>query len=166
MIRIEESNMSFEFREEDIFQIENSKLQKSLGNGIKTVEFIVSVKDNELYFIEAKSSSPQPRIDNKEKFDTFVTEIAEKFMHSFNMYLSAIMKRNIYEEIPSKFFNIDESIANFKFILIIKNHEIEWLSPIKDAINKKLLDHTQIWKSNIVLLNETLAKEYNIGLVV
>lgn len=162
MIRIEESNMSFEFREEDIFQIENSKLQKSLGNGIKTVEFIVSVKDNELYFIEAKSSSPQLRIDNKEKFDTFVTEIAEKFIHSFNMYLSAIMKRNIYEEIPSKFFNIDKSIANFKFILIIKNHEIEWLSPIKDAINKKLLDHTQIWKSNIVLLNETLAKEYNI----
>ena len=53
MIRVVESNMIFEFEEKHIFQIENSNLHSSLGDGIKTVEFVVSVKPDEILFVEA-----------------------------------------------------------------------------------------------------------------
>ena len=39
MIQINESDMLFgDFEEESVFQIENSKLHKNVGNGIKVVE--------------------------------------------------------------------------------------------------------------------------------
>lgn len=160
MIRIQESKMIFEFNEEQIFQIENSKLHHDIGDGIKTVEFVVTVKENEIYFVEAKSSSPRPIPENKEKFETFINEISDKFIHSFNMYLSAVLERNNFEEIPEKLFEIKKDKAIFKFILIIKNHSIEWLLPLKEAIHKKILPHIKIWESNVVLMNEEIAREY------
>lgn len=36
-----ESGMLFEFEDSDVFYIEKSNLQKKIGDGIKTVEFIV-----------------------------------------------------------------------------------------------------------------------------
>lgn len=162
MISIKESGMNFEFDEEMIFEIETSKLHRQVGNGIKTVEFIVSLKDNELSFIEAKSSSPRPTKENEEKFDKFIAEISEKFLHSFNLYMSAIMKRNTHDEIKRRFFEMDNSVVKFKFILIIKGHSIEWLAPLKDALERSLLYHNRIWKSNIILMNDELARAYNL----
>lgn len=160
MIQIEESKMLFEFEKERVFRIENSKLQKSIGEGIKTVEFLVTLKEDEIYFVEAKSSSPQPTPENKEKFDTFINEISDKFLHSFNMYLSAILKRNHYDEIPTTLIDINKEKVEFKFILIIKGHKIEWLQPLKDAIYKKLLHQNKIWKNSVILMNEEIAKDY------
>lgn len=162
MIQIEESKMIFEFKEEQLFRIENSKLHRCIGEGIKTVEFLVTLKEDEIYFVEAKSSSPQPTTENKEKFDTFISEISDKFLHSFNMYLSAILKRNHYDEIPKTLININKEKAVFKFILIIKGHQIEWLQPLKDAIYKKLLYQNKIWKNSVILMNEEIAKEYKL----
>jgi len=162
MIQIEESKMLFEFKEGQVFRIENSILQKSIGEGIKTVEFLVTLKEDEICFIEAKSSSPRPTPENKEKFDTFINEISDKFLHSFNMYLSAILKRNHYDEIPSALIDINKEKAAFKFILIIKGHKIEWLQPLKDAIYKKLLHQNKSWKNSVILMNEEIAKQYKL----
>ena len=42
MVRISESGMVFgEYAEENVFQIEKSKLHDKIGNGIKVVEFIL-----------------------------------------------------------------------------------------------------------------------------
>lgn len=42
MTSIEESDMTFgDYAEDSVFRIENSKLQKSCGNGVKTVEFLL-----------------------------------------------------------------------------------------------------------------------------
>lgn len=94
MIQINESDMLFgDFEEESVFQIENSKLHKNVGNGIKVVEFILLSIENELSFIEAKSSSPKPVKDNIIRFNEFINEISDKFIHSFNLYYSAILQR-------------------------------------------------------------------------
>ncbi|NRV99310.1 hypothetical protein DFH65_000001, partial [Clostridium beijerinckii] len=59
MIEISESGMIFGVYEDDrVFRIEISKLHDKIGNRIKVVEFILMRKQNELDFIEAKSSSP------------------------------------------------------------------------------------------------------------
>ena len=46
------------FDETDLFHIENSKIYKDLGLGIKTVEFILKYDENSIVFLEAKKSCP------------------------------------------------------------------------------------------------------------
>lgn len=164
MVEINESNMVFgEFEEDKVFQIEKSIIHNKIGNGIKVVEFILLKNTNELNFIEAKSSSPRPTKDNIIRFDEFIGEISDKFIHSFNLYYSAILKRNEnYSEINNKFFQLDNSKLKLKFILVIKNHEIDWLMPISEALKKNLSYHNTIWKSEIVVINEEIAKKHQL----
>lgn len=164
MIQINESNMIFGYFEEDrVFQIENSKLHKNIGNGIKVVEFILLSKENELSFIEAKSSSPKPIKDNIIRFNEFINEISDKFIHSFNLYYSAILQRcKECEELNPSFMNLDNSQINFKFILVIKGHRTEWLMPLSDALKESLSYHNTIWKSKVIVFNDELAKKYKL----
>lgn len=43
-----------EFDESNLFHIENSKIYRDLGDGIKTVEFILKYKEDSIIFLEAK----------------------------------------------------------------------------------------------------------------
>ena len=59
MIKIQESEMSFgEFQEENLFHIEKSKIYKNLGDGIKTVEFILRYDEKALYFWKLRKAVP------------------------------------------------------------------------------------------------------------
>ncbi|AJA48911.1 hypothetical protein CPAST_c28450 [Clostridium pasteurianum DSM 525 = ATCC 6013] len=164
MVQIKESNMIFgDFQEDKIFKIEKSKLHNKIGDGIKVVEFILLRNVNELNFIEAKSSSPRPTQHNIIRFDEFIDEISDKFIHSFNLFYSAILKRNkAYGELNNNFFELNNSQAKLKFILVIKGHEIEWLLPISDALKRKLSYHNTIWKSEIIVMNDKIANKYNL----
>ena len=152
-----------DFEENKIFKIEKSKLHNKIGNGIKVVEFVLLRNENELNFIEAKSSSPRATKQNVIRFNEFIEEISDKFVHSFNLFFSAILKRNKdYGEIDNNFFELDNSQIKLKFILVIKGHEIEWLLPISDALKKKLSYQNIIWKSEIVVMNDDIANKYNL----
>jgi hypothetical protein len=164
MVQIEESNMIFgDFEEDKIFKIEKSKLYNKIGSGIKVVEFIFLKNENELNFIEAKSSSPRPTKENYIRFNEFINEISDKFIHSFNLFYSAILKRNKdYEELSSNFFELDNSRVKLKFILVIRGHEIEWLLPISDALKKKLSYQNTIWRSEVIVMNDSIANRYDL----
>lgn len=152
-----------DFKEDDVFQIEKSKLHSTIGDRIKVVEFLLIKDISKLYFIEAKSSSPQPTEDNKVRFDEYIQEISDKFIHSFNLFYSAILKRNKHHvELSNNFFNLSHDEIEFKFILVIKNHKIDWLLPISDALNRKLSHQNTIWKSKVVIMNYDLATKYNL----
>lgn len=164
MIQIKESNMIFgDFQEDEVFKIEMSTLHNKIGSGIKVVEFVLLRNNNELNFIEAKSSSPRPTSNNIIRFNEFIDEISDKFIHSFNLFYSAILRRNNdYDEISSKFFQLDNSKTKFKFILVIKGHDIEWLLPISEALKKKLSYQNIIWKSEVIVMNDNIANKYNL----
>lgn len=164
MVQINESNMIFgDFEEDKIFIIEKSKLHNKIGNGIKVVEFIFLRNKNELNFIEAKSSSPKPTKLNNIRFNEFINEVSDKFIHSFNLFYSAILKTNRdYGEINNNFFELDNSQIKLKFIIVIKDHDIEWLLPISDALKKKLSYHNTIWKSEVIVMNDKIANRYNL----
>lgn len=164
MVQISGSNMIFgDFEENKIFKIEKSKLHNKIGNGIKVVEFVLLRNENELNFIEAKSSSPRPTKQNVIRFNEFIEEISDKFVHSFNLFYSAILKRNKdYGEMNNNFFELDNSQIKLKFILVIKGHEIEWLLPISDALKKKLSYQNTIWKSEVIVMNDEIANKYNL----
>ncbi len=148
--------------ENNVFRIEQSNIYKNLGKGIKTVEFILLKNEKKLLFIEAKSSSPRPSKESNERFDVFLSEISDKFIHSFNLYLSAVLGRYNNHEVHSSFMEINNSSIEYIFILVIRGHKVEWLKPLEEALYKKTQHHNKIWKSRVVLMNEEIAKTYKL----
>lgn len=46
----------------------------------------------------------------------------------------------------------------FRFILITKGHQIEWLQPLHDAFSENLLQVRKIWRSSVILMNEEMTR--------
>ena len=83
-------------------------------------------------------------------------------MHSFHLYMSAVLGRHQEYKMPGHIGAVDKSKVLYKFVLVIKEHQSEWLLPLKDALEKKILYHRKIWKSSVVLMNEELAKKHHL----
>lgn len=162
MIEIEESGMKFgPFECSHVFQIEKSELYKNLHN-IKTVEFILE-NNNKLQFIEAKSSSPKPVPDNLVRFEEFIDEISQKFLHSLNLYYTGVLGRHgSANDLPDPMKKINHQQVSIKFILVIKNHQDEWLLPIKDALERKMSSISSIWESQVAVINAKTAQKYKL----
>ena len=160
MVTIRESGMVFgEFPEDCVFKIENSNTHKIVGDGVKTVEFVYLQAKNKLLFVEAKSSSP--RYDTSiERYYEFIDEITDKFVHSFEMYMALKLRR--YEELSEKLATVDDSDMKYRFILVINGHKNDWLLPIQEELKIKLRYHHNIWKSEVVAINEQTAKSWNL----
>jgi len=156
MITITESGMIFgPFTDQQVYQIEKSDAYINLGEGIKVVEFVYRKNEEKLFFIEAKSSSPMPE---GEKFTDYITDIADKFTHSFNLWLTLNLRRRT-DTITSDVMEVNMEKQIFRFILVIKGHEKSWLPPIKAALERKMMAEIKIWKHEIIVLNDTQAKE-------
>ena len=168
---IPESEMNFgKFDETDLFHIENSKIYKDLGSGIKTVEFILKYDEASIVFLEAKKSCPNAanRDESKEKeqkFEEYYSSITEKFMASFHIYLAAILEKFQNTEEVGDNLKIGNNVKNIqlKFVLVIKNAEdITWLAGPLAELRARLLQLRKIWGVEIAVLNEALAKEYKL----
>lgn len=163
MITIKESGMEFgPFDESQVYHIEKSQLYKKTQN-VKTVEFILNIGTNSLQFVEAKSGSPRPVPDNNVSFENFICEISEKFLHSLNLYYSAILKRHeSNNDIPNRFKNLNNEGLAIKFLLVIKGHQLEWLPPIREALNQKLISYGSIWNFEIAVINDDMALKHRL----
>lgn len=170
-MKIFESEMEFgEFDEKNLFWIENSRIYKNLGQGIRTVEFILKYNKDSIYFLEAKKSCPNPANQNESdekrlKFEEYFSSITEKFVASLQIYLAAIL--NKYQnttEVGSELSSI-KSMGNvkLKFILVIKKaDDIAWLAGPTVELKARLLPIRKIWGVEIVVLNEELAIEHRL----
>lgn len=162
MITINESGMTFgPFEESCVFKIESSQLYQNVQkNEVKTVEFVLK-ESGQLRFVEAKSSSPKPNQGNGEKFETFIDEIYRKFLHSINLFYAGILgQHESNNDIPDN-MKIAETVS-IKFILVIKGHEIDWLPPIAEALNRKMKPILSIWNSQIAVFNDKMTKRYGL----
>lgn len=164
MIEINESNMTFgPFEESHIFHIEQSKLYRSAGENIKTVEFLYSRDFSAISFIEAKSSSKKITDDTTVESNEFIDLVAEKFLHSFALYCSTLLGRHeSSNDISEELLKIDISQAAINFFLVIHGHREEWLPPIREMLLKKLKPYRQIWDLKIFVLNDAGAQEYRL----
>lgn len=165
MLQILESGMTFGYFEpEQVFRIENSLLHNQIGSGVKCVEFILLKKPDKLLFVEAKSSSPKAET-SWDRYNEFLSEITDKFVHSFDM-LSALQYRRLDDQnqAGSDIKNITYESICFVFILVVNGHKEAWLLPLQEELNRKLRYHRSIWKSRVIVLNEKIAKKYNLVL--
>lgn len=156
-----ESGMTFgPFPDEYVFLMEKSRLFNRC-NGVKTVEFVWRRKTRVLCFVEAKSSSPIERADNVQEHETFMQEICSKFMDSLDLLLAGLLERKSgHEEIPSGIKTADYQNVQIKFVLILKGHErADLLEALSIDLEKRLAASRSIWGSQILVLNEQMAKE-------
>lgn len=162
-MQIIESGMIFgNYSPDRIFKIENSYLHKCAGSGIRSVEFILLKGTKKVFFIEAKSSSPKSDT-SLEKYQEFLDEIANKFIHSFEILCAWYLGRmNDNGEIGTKLKTVSTIEADFIFVLVIRGHKKEWLLPLQEELNQKLHYHNSIWKSRVIVLNDEMAKKYNL----
>ncbi|WP_225886978.1 hypothetical protein [Nodosilinea nodulosa] len=163
-----ESGMSFgPYPPGHCFYIEKSRTYLAIQNGIKIAEFLIlAVRDKpKIWIIEAKSSSPRP--ETSPGFDKFLQEIADKLSNSLNLYVAVYLKRHssTCNELPSPFQALDLDQVEFRLILVIKNHQMDWLPPLQDELRKKLKVTVKIWDlvpTSVLVLNEDLARESQI----
>lgn len=168
---ITESEMNFgKFDETDLFHIEDSKIYKDLGSGIKTVEFILKYDENSIIFLEAKKSCPNAanRYESEEKeqkFEEYYSSIKEKFITSLQIYLAAILdKYQDASEVGDGLRSVNSlKEIQLKFILVVKSaNDVKWLAGPKAELEARLLQIKKIWGVKVVVLNEELAREYKL----
>lgn len=168
MITVTESGMAFgPYQADDIFEIEKSELLNRC-NGIKTVEFVYRRKNNVLWFVEAKSSAPIKRPDNLKDYEDFVSDIAQKIVDSFNLYMAGVLGRKTgHEDISTRLKNLDYSKVIFRFFLIINFGEIEertsmvdisWAEGLRMDLQNSVKNFQTIWKGEIFVMDNITAK--------
>lgn len=159
-----------EFDEANLFYIEESKVYKTLGNGIKTVEFVLRYNENSIAFVEAKKSCPNAanRSESEEKeqkFEEYYASVTEKFIASLQIYLACVLdKYEDVSEVGAELLNM-KSLRDIqlKCILVIKNTEdITWLAGPLAELKARLLQMRKIWRIEVAVLNEELARQYQL----
>lgn len=157
---IEESGMRFgPFSPENLFYIEKSDAYTQLGKGFSTVEFVAlwsGSPGNNVLFVEAKSSSPNPQ-NGMARFSEWIDEVAEKYEDSLQLYLSMEtgIRDNAEEGAYLRIIPISEK--RLKLVLVIATHQKEWLLPVSEALNRRLRKCLIMWKAHVVVLNREMA---------
>lgn len=161
MLQISESGMVFgNYRPERVFKIENSQIHNRMGTGIKSVEFILLKGEDKIFFVEAKSSSPKAET-SWERYQEFLNDITEKFIHSFNMLCAWYLGRiDDGGQVGTELKMATYADAGFIFVLVIRGHRAEWLLPLQEELNQKMRSHNSIWKSRVIVMNDSIAREY------
>jgi hypothetical protein len=166
-IEEKESQLTFgPFEKADLFWMEKSSVyKKSLApHGTSTVEFVLRRKNNKIYFVEAKLSSPNPK--KEDDFNRFRDKIYHKFAHSIDLFFALVLKRldAPHNEMPNYFKLADYSVPKINLILVINHCDKEWTRGILDALyeHKKLKRLRKTWRLEITVINREGAKEYGL----
>jgi len=157
MVEVITNQSGMDFIADNTFHTEESKLYKNMGVGVRSVEFVRARNDN-LLFVEAKITFPNPENPNEEnigRFGSEVGEMCEKFIHSLNLLASAELGVANNDR-PDDF--VLPKKASITFVLVIKDHKLKWCKPIKEKILSMLpLYLKKMWKPEIYVINKRIA---------
>jgi hypothetical protein len=156
---IAESGMEFIANAADTYHIEKSAAYTTVGNEVKSVEFVRKV-DDRLWFVEAKSVFPD--VNDKAQRGNWTRAVCEKFLHSLNLYCT--VKLGVTSDtLPTEFTN-----SNVLFVLVVKNILADNddtsgnLKAIQEVLKAKLLPYLRIWKTNLLVIGYDDAKKYRL----
>jgi len=158
-----ESKMNFgPFECDDVFHVEKSNLYTKLQKGVRIAEFVIRRKieeGNAFWIVEAKSSSPQP---GKENFALFISEVAEKWINTFQLTAAASLSRHgEVNDLPPTFGTFLSPAERLHFVLVMRGHKDEWLPPLSEKLNDTLRSFLKTWHigpNSIRVLNDARAR--------
>ena len=169
---IVESDLKFgPYAEEHCFHIEKGPTYGKLGEGVKIPEFLLLrlavSKPPQVWVVEAKSSSPRP--ETQPNFHEYIDDIRQKLTTGFELFIAMFLKRhpNAETELSSDFRKLDLATCEFRLVLVVKGHQLDWLPPLKDKLTKDLHAFVKTWAlgpTPVAVLNEELARKH--GLII
>ncbi len=153
MIKITESGLTFgPFAESNLYHIEQSNEYRKIEQGTKIAEFIFWKESNQkLVILEAKTTLAD-EAGSPAAFQEQIDAICEKFLNSLDLYLSSALKKQLHPH----FETIDYRIVEFRFILVISQHDLDGIRHVNDALSRSLtkaLRLRKIWSSSICTIN-------------
>ena len=158
-----ESGMNFPYNPRNTFLIEKHIKDAGLQY-VKAVEFIRPQNHRLILLVEAKTSAPNPASAPPENFSTFIKDIAQKAIDSFSILFSIITERRPAPRDtpldPAKYLR-----AEYCLVLVIKDHESEYLAPVQEALREQLRHFSTAWSWGsrpVLVLNEVLALRYGL----
>lgn len=164
-----ESGMTFgPFPEGRCFYIEKSNCYAAIQEHIQIAEFLLLRTNNKkpvIWIVEAKSSTPRP--ETQPNFDSFISEMREKFINAFSLgWASCLRRHQLAEtELPEDYKSLNLSKVDVKFVLVIEGHKEEWLQPLKDALGIALRSTVKTWAfapTSVVVLNDKMAQHHGL----
>lgn len=159
MITVTESGMTFgPFDERNLFKVEDSPFVRRL-NGIKACEFVCwNGVTNQLVFIEAKSSVPNPRT-SPEQFESYFIEMLEKFDNALQMLVAGVLIRSeeLSDQLEAGIAQVNWSQATILFYLVIPDVPNEFLPGLTDKLRQILHRQLGIWKAHAFVINRQQA---------
>ena len=165
------SGMKFrDFGIDNCYRIEESKLyQKSLRHlGFKTVEIVTylsadKIGESKLIFMEAKTTL-RPE-STKLRFADEIADISQKFIDALQIVCGTWHGgRKGKVTLPKNFEQFRENGKKIVFVLVVKKSDKKDLLTVKDAIFKRLLKESRLWKFKVEVLDEELARKENLVL--
>lgn len=169
MITFTESGMKFSYEEQDTFYLEKSELYETRlrNHQVSSVECItvrVQHDRRKVLFIEAKTSAPNPNGPKGiGRFEEFVEELCVKFRHSLAMCYAIL--HDVHDMEDSTLHNMGavlrsclETQPQILYVVIIQKHEPSWCNGLQEALHKALTSMRSIWKIQIVVINEEIAR--------
>ena len=166
-VYISESDMTFgPFDQDRLFHIDKSDVYRQIGENVKTVEYIYLNDRKTLQLVEVKTS--MPNIDTRsesqekqEKYEKDYQDLTDKFVHSVNLLTAVLLGKH------GQMQDVGETLASissfrdirFCFILVVRNSEDQWLAGPKAELDYRLKAFRKIWKADVIVLNEELAKK-------
>lgn len=151
-----ESGMTFQYDSDDVFLPECSPAYKSLAehNGIKSCDFVWYYKSR-LLFIEVKTTAPKD-------LTTYLQEIHLKLIHTLLMFLGIIYGRPFSDKttLPPNLLPLNIGGIAIVPVLIVKQHQKDWLGPLADKIRKYIRGTKKAYcMDDILVLNEDSARK-------
>lgn len=159
-----ESNMTFQYDSDYGYRIDMLPFYGKMSSEyhVKDCDFVWLKQNKELWFIEAKSSTPHP-YSNSDGFANFIGEIVSKFNDS--ILLCFAMQLNLSKTplslLPNKFQPFQERAI--RLILVINGFDSAWLPPVQDELNKQCKKYR--WLANVqdvVVMNDYLARKHKL----
>ena len=146
---------------DDVFEIEKSQMYKTMGQGVKTVEFIIYT-GTRLRFIEAKKSV---RTESKKDFKKYIDDICSKFAHSLDLFFAIMLgrKEDTFSEIPDKIKAVKIKCINIVLLLVIKECHKKYLTHITEELNRKLKRHRKTWNLEARAIHHETAVEWKLA---
>ena len=155
---IVESGMSFDISDDKkVYYIEKEDKYCSIkSRGIASVE-VIWLKDEQVLFVEAKKSAPNPDSNEGDNFASFLSDINKKFADSFEIFERVWMENGL----SSYFYNIDFDKYSIIFLLVINGFNKEWTIPIRDGLEQQIRkDKTfcALWHPRVIVINDQQAR--------
>ena len=169
MITFTESGMNFSYEEQNTFYIEKSELYETRlrNHQVSSVECVtvrVQHDRRKVLFIEAKTSAPNPNGPKGiGRFEEFVEELCVKFRHSLAMCYAIL--HDVHDIDGNASYNMGDVLRScletqpqILYVVIIQKHELSWCNGLQEALHKALTAMRSIWKIQIVVINEEIAR--------